>query len=428
MEWLAGKYNDMDWLRKNIDLTTKEHLKQEDIVGKKIFLKPNWVKHSAIPSDEICLRTHDNFVLAFLENILCFNPSQVTIGDAPIQGCKWDEMIRPSFIAKIGALSHKYNISIQIKDLRRLIMNLNSDDMVNNVQSLDDFIIFDVGKKSYLEPITHNDKNQFRVTHYNPDRFKLSHGPGVHKYCITKELFEADVVISMPKMKTHEKAGITNALKNIVGLNGDKDFLPHHRIGGTDLGGDSYPGKNYFRHFSEICYDQANRNLGNKSYWVWVRLASLLWKVSSPTKLDRFGAGWHGNQTTWRMVMDLNLIAFYGKSDGTLSSTPVRQLFSLSDGIVGGQKDGPLTPTPLALGLISFTNDSALCDLSIGTLMGMNIDKVPLLVSAKEFRPFEKKKIFYNDKEVTLNQLQAFSVDTEMPSGWLGYEKVMNKV
>ena len=83
---------------------------------------------------------------------------------------------------------------------------------------------------------------------YDPDKFRYTHTKGMHKYCITKHLFDSDLVISLPKAKTHQKAGITAALKNIVGLNGDKDYLPHHRIGGTEVGGDAYPGKSYFRY------------------------------------------------------------------------------------------------------------------------------------------------------------------------------------
>ncbi|MBK7107884.1 MAG: hypothetical protein IPH61_01670 [Bacteroidetes bacterium] len=42
---------------------------------------------------------------------------------------------------------------------------------------IDQYVIFDVGKKSYLEPITVAGKNNFRVTVYNPDKFVHTHGP-----------------------------------------------------------------------------------------------------------------------------------------------------------------------------------------------------------------------------------------------------------
>ncbi|MBK6729398.1 MAG: hypothetical protein IPG60_00005 [Bacteroidetes bacterium] len=55
---------------------------------------------------------------------------------------------------------------------------------------------------------------------------------------------------------------------------------------------------------------------------VWIRLASLLWKISLPGKEHQHAAAWYGNDTTWRVVMDLNIIINYGKADGTIADTP----------------------------------------------------------------------------------------------------------
>jgi hypothetical protein len=34
---------------------------------------------------------------------------------------------------------------------------------------------------------------------------------------IAKDVLEADIIINLPKLKMHKKAGVTNALKNFVG-------------------------------------------------------------------------------------------------------------------------------------------------------------------------------------------------------------------
>ena len=44
----------------------------------------------------------------------------------------------------------------------------------------------------------------------------------------------------MPKPKCHRKAGMTSALKNFVGANVRKEFLPHHTMGSIKEGGDEY--------------------------------------------------------------------------------------------------------------------------------------------------------------------------------------------
>ena len=294
---------------------------------------------------------------------------------------------------------------------------------IEQQEPIDDYIIFDVGKKSYLEPITDKESNKFRVTVYNPDRFRESHGPGMHKYCITKELFDADVVLSLPKVKTHQKAGITAALKNIVGLNGDKDFLPHHRIGGTTMGGDCYPGGNKLRYWSELCLDEANRNKGNWKYRLWTRTSTVLWRLSMPKPVHRVEAGWYGNDTTWRMVMDLNQIVYYGTKEGYLANDRQRLFFSLCDAIIGGQGNGPLNPEPLPLGLISFTNTSGWNDLVLAEIMGMNLDRIPLLVSAKSFERNGEIVFKLNDNNVEYSTYKKFAIKAEMPPGWLTYDK-----
>ena len=55
---------------------------------------------------------------------------------------------------------------------------------------------------------------------------------------------EADVFINIPKLKTHKKVGLTCALKNLVGINANKNWLPHHTEGTTDRGGDQFPASN----------------------------------------------------------------------------------------------------------------------------------------------------------------------------------------
>jgi uncharacterized protein (DUF362 family) len=48
---------------------------------------------------------------------------------------------------------------------------------------------------------------------YHPDWLKRTHGLGKHQYLIARDVIEADVVINVPKLKTHKKACITGARK-----------------------------------------------------------------------------------------------------------------------------------------------------------------------------------------------------------------------
>jgi uncharacterized protein (DUF362 family) len=416
---LASVYENVEMLTAAIRVIVRTHLTDEIIKGRKILFKPNWVNHSVNTTDQFCLRTNDNFIIAALKAILEMGPSNVHIGDAPIQGCRWDKVVSEYFSEEVNRLSKEYNIPVIIIDFRRrkYIFSENSPSVA--ARPITDYIIFDLGKQSMLESITEPENTKFRVTNYDPDRMLSAHAPGVHKYCIAKDFFDADIVISLPKIKTHQKTGITGALKNIVGINGDKDFLPHHRMGGTSRGGDCYPGGSFLRYWAELALDKANRLQGKKYFWFWQKLSSLLWRLSFPGFEHSMAAGWHGNDTTWRMVLDLNRIAEYGLIDGTLSEIPQRHIFSLCDGIIGGQGDGPLEPDPLALGVISFTNNSAVNDNAMAILMGLPANKIPLLYNI----PPKRKlcRISLNGREITLDDLKLYSQKAQPPRGWVKY-------
>jgi len=393
----------------------------QGLQGKKVFLKPNWVRHSVRETDEICLRTHDNFVLAALELVLQQRVSSVILGDAPIQGCDWKRMHSEDFLSAIDDLAKKYGIPVAVKDFRRKIFDPDKNTGEEECKPLSDYLIFDVGTRSFLEEVTKD--GNFRITCYPPERLRKEHQKGRHCYCVIKDLFNADIVLSLPKIKTHQKTGITGALKNLVGVNGDKDYLPHHRIGGTKFGGDCYPGGSFFRLLSEFFSDVANRNQKKKGYRFYQKCSSLFWRLSRPGKIHQRAAGWYGNDTCWRMVMDLNLIIRYGRADGTLADTPQREIYSLCDGIIGGQGNGPLEPEPLALGIISFTSSSCLNDICMSILMGFSPEKIHLIESAMKQIKDDENCIYWNGKQITWKDLKQYAVETKPSPGWEDYLK-----
>lgn len=388
----------------------------ESVAGKSVLIKPNLVKHNLVAEDEICLRTNTNFILAALEIILEHAPKKVLIADAPIQGCIFEKFVNGELLGKLSSLSEKFGVEIKIKDFRRRTF---VDAKVSaEKKPLSEYLIFDLKNESTLEEIS-SDGGIFRVNDYDYRRLAESHKKGVHKFCISKDVFDYDIILSMPKIKTHQKTGITCALKNLVGINGDKDYLPHHRVGGTNVGGDCYPGGNILRRASEFFLDAANSNQG-KFWYYWLRLASrILWKLSRPNRMQNLGAAWSGNDTCWRMVMDLNKIALYGKPDSTISDSKKRVLYSLSDGIVGGQGDGPLYPKPLPLGIVMFTNSSYLNDVAVCKLFGFDMEKIPLIKKAFEYCDFENSEIEIDGRKVAnLDELSGESIKVEPPPGW----------
>jgi uncharacterized protein (DUF362 family) len=388
-----------------------------DFNNKSILLKPNWVIHERRKTDEYALYTHPQLIIALTKYIVCnFKPTKITIGDAPLQDCIWEKLIQADFKEEIANLSKEYKIPINIKDFRRVSLNFEKNKLTENKSPLTDYLIFDVGKDSALEPIT-GENTKFRVTNYDPARMKEAHAKGVHRYCITKDLFDHDIVITLPKMKTHQKAGITGALKILVGINGDKDFLPHHRKGGDKMGGDCYPGRNPLKYMTESFLDVINKYRGKPMYETFRTAAFAFWKFVLFTPTNYLGAAWHGNDTCWRMVSDLNKIARNGSKDGKIQVENQREIYSLSDGIIGGQGNGPLNPEPLNMGVLIFSNDSLMNDLVICKLMKLKAAKIPLIkdLSAESI---DLCKIRLDNEEIKIDDLFKISIDTKPAPGW----------
>ncbi len=101
---LKAVYEDQEKLFDLIDAVAREHLTETVIKGKRVLLKPNWVRHSKNEEDEWCLRTHDSFLLAALDYVLRLKPKEVLIGDAPIQGCQWSKMVNSELIDAVDNL------------------------------------------------------------------------------------------------------------------------------------------------------------------------------------------------------------------------------------------------------------------------------------------------------------------------------------
>jgi hypothetical protein len=249
---------------------------------------------------------------------------------------------------------------------------------VEDQVALDHFILFDLGSDSLLEPVT-DGRGSFRVTQYDPAQMVRTHGPGRHQYLVAREVIESDVIINLPKLKTHKKAGLTCALKNLIGINGNKEYLPHHRLGGSTTGGDCYPGASSVKRALEFAYDRLNGSSSDTERRAWAAGTKMLARVSRMTG-DRLGVegSWSGNDTIWRTCLDLNRILLYGCCDGTLADAPQRVVLNVVDAIVAGQGDGPLAPEPFELGLLIAGSSSAAVDWVASQLLGYDPQRIPI--------------------------------------------------
>ncbi len=402
--------------------------------GMTVLLKPNWVLHRNQSGRGMdCMVTHPTFVLAALKEVVAAGAAKVVIADAPVQGADFDALTPTAWRKQVVAAAGP--VSVEIRDLRNLISHGDENGLNLEVKRRNggSAIEFDLGRDSLLDAIS-KPAGRFRVTCYDPKQMAAVQRPGSHRYQLSRSPFVADVVINLPKLKAHKKAGLTGALKNLVGINVDKSFLPHHRRGGSAFGGDCYPGGSPLKLFAEFCLDRANERIGQRAYNRWKRLADALGLpgvvvqhlLGLPMDLE---GSWHGNDTVWRMVLDLNRLLRYGCPDGTIASQPQRNWYSLTDGIVAGQGEGPLAPSPLALGAVTFAANPAVADVVHATLLRFCWQRIPLVRCA--FKPMslplvtsrpEETWVSLKDRALDLAEVASrLGMDAMPPKGWAGH-------
>ena len=226
-----------------------------------------------------------------------------------------------------------------------------------------------------------------------------------HEYLLCRTPMDADVLINLPKLKTHKKVGITCALKNLVGINANKNWLPHHTEGTPDLGGDQFPKATRKTRLEHAWMGTAKHWLKNRPalsrLFVPVKKAGRL-VFGDTQKVVRSG-NWHGNDTCWRMVLDLNKCLFYFDGAGRRRQEPLRYL-ALVDGIIGGEGNGPMSPDPKPAGVILAGSHPIAVDCVAATLMGFDWRKIRLLHNSFLMRELGLANFTPEDIAVTSNQ------------------------
>jgi uncharacterized protein (DUF362 family) len=396
--------------------------------GATVLVKPNWVLHENKSGHGMdCMVAHPAVLAAVLREVVAAGAGRIVVGDAPIQSCLWDELVTPRLQQVLRAVASP--VPVRFADFRRTrtLGATMSGGVEVDARGEENYALFDLAGDSLLEPLSTADA-PFRITSYDPAKLAQTHRPGRHQYLLAREAFDADVVISVPKLKTHRKSGLTAALKNLVGMNGNKDFLPHHRVGGSEAGGDCYEGGAPWKRAAEAYLDLANARVNTPEYDFYAqkawRLIELFGRHDNP---DVEGA-WHGNDTLWRTVLDLNRILVYGRADGTMADAPQRTLFSLTDAIVCGEGEGPLAPTPLAIGVITFSACAAWADAAHGALLGIDADRTAVIREA--FGTFRwplapagrAPEVALRGRRLTPRELAAeLGRPARLPRGWAGH-------
>ena len=308
----------------------------------------------------------------------------IVIGDAPVQECDFEK------IRGIYEIAEKYKeriTEIKVLDFRELISVVDGGVHKATINKEAKGKIVNLGKDSAFFGEDDNTLKKLRITNYDP-RILLRHHKGdVQEYYISEYALDADVIINMPKPKAHRKAGMTGALKNFIGVNIRKEFLPHHTLGSVESGGDEYKKKNIFHDVQSNLLDKKNICEAEGDFLFArllrypIRALSAAIKLMGPSYAE---GSWYGNDTISRTILDVNRAVLYANKDGVICNTPQRSIIILADMIVSGEGEGPLMPSPKAVGMILAGTNPVCFDEVVSTLMGFDYRKIPSITRARD--------------------------------------------
>lgn len=359
--------------------------------GGRIVLKPNFIRHwNPAPNGTLAsVITHGAIVRAVADYaFLAAGPSgSVEIAEAPQQDCDFDAIRRLVGLDELAEhFMRRCGRRLAVIDLRRERVDTRDGIIVARHALPGDprgYRVVDLGDRSFFTG-SGLDPQRFRGADYDPGPTTAHHTGGRNAYLLSESVLSADLVVSLPKMKTHKKTGVTLAFKNLVGINGDKNWLPHHSRGADGRGGDEFPDEGFVARVRSRAIELARPLLARG---VALDLFRALRRLEDRARGDRDfirSGNWHGNRTTWRMCLDLNRCLYYSDAVGFHLDAPgpVRTVLTILDAVVAGEGEGPLAPSDVPLGIVVAGTDPAAVDLVAVRVMGFDEERLPKLIEA----------------------------------------------
>ncbi|MGA7123101.1 MAG: DUF362 domain-containing protein [Polyangiaceae bacterium] len=364
--------------------------------GDRVIVKPNLVSsknlHQKISGIRLAASsTHGSLLRPILDYaIKAAGPrGSVRVVDTPVEGCEIEKVAGPLGIFAVVEHLRRKGHDVEFLDMRHF--------RVAPVFALDDVRRFDrswnlgllvrrrlpgdprgyrvvsLGRDSFFarrgSPAPRN--LRFHRSHYTTP--VAHHSEERHDYSIPNTVLGADVVINIPKLKTHKKTAVTLSLKSVIGLSNEKYWLPHFAAGDPSRGGDEFERRPTLRAAIENKLSRFPLP-GDHS------LVARAPRLDAPPKI--IDGSWEGNNTLWRTILDLNRILFFADRDGRIRGEPQRRYVTVVDGIVAGEGEGPLGAKPVQAGLLIGGFDPSLVDVVATEAMGFDPALVPLVREA----------------------------------------------
>lgn len=400
--------------RENFDTPKWNPLKGFIKPGQFVLIKPNLVKEYH-PRDVLGWKyviTHGSVIRAVADYVwkALDGLGKVIVADAPQSDSSFAKMVCLLGLDIVQEFYCAQGFDFNLVDLRKEEWT-NVEEVITCRRKLpgdpNGYMSFDLAEKS--EFTNHIGQGRYYGADYDDGEVNSHHSGGKHEYLVAGSAIKCDVFVNMPKLKTHKKAGITINLKNLVGINGDKNWLPHHTIGSPDNGGDQFPRSSLrekIEHHTANSLRKTALSIPGIGTWLLRKARNAGKTVFGDNNTVIRSGNWYGNDTTWRMCLDLNKIVLYGNSDGTfrnLEPSQRKTYLSFVDGFVAGEGNGPMDPDPVHAGVLLFGSNPALVDAAAAVIMGFDPEKIPVVRQAFKIRNYTLADVDWQSIHCTSN-------------------------
>lgn len=358
-----------------------------------VVVKPNWVQesHEYRPDVWEPVITHPVVLEAVLSITIerMGGVGTISLCDAPHTYASFADILdRGHLVATLDHIRARWpKLRLELIDLRREIWLRREEVVVERIANeLDprDYVAFNLGRDSLF--YGHLGEGRYYGADYDSSVVRGHHQGETQEYLLAGTPVVCDFFINVPKLKTHKKTGITCCLKNLVGINGDKNWLPHHTEGSPADGGDEFPDAALVNRL-ETGLKNAGRKLAlsvpGVGNWLYRKARNAGKRVLGDSETTIRNGNWYGNDTCWRMALDLNRCLLYGNPDGTMRGAEApKPYLGIVDGIIGGEGNGPLCPDAVPSGVLITGDNPAVLDAVSCRLMGFDPVAVPLVREA----------------------------------------------
>lgn len=357
--------------------------------GDYVLIKPNWVMHENgakhIKENALeCLVTHPSCLRAICDFCLIAlkGEGKIVIGDAPMQDCDLNILLEKARFNEILKFYEEHRQPVSFMDLRQYQSVFDRNKViVERIDMAGKGFVVDMSENSL-----HNSRKgqrTYQVDNYSTVETNQYHNGITHKYSVSSNALNADVIINFCKPKSHRLAGFTGAMKNMIGIAYNKASLPHRTKGSIMEGGDAYLHKNRIKQIIDRVLDRKIEHENARRFFLATvdrYLYGVMYAVEKKLAKDPYLKGiWYGNDTIWRTVIDLNYIQTYTDKKGILQNTPQRKILNFADMIIGGEHNGPCQPEPKKIGVVLAGESAAAMDLVICKMMGFPYKEIPLI-------------------------------------------------